>query len=364
MKARAEGPGRPPAVARQPSPRRCPLFRSGRPGRGASVVLVVTLAAALAAPARAQSPSRDAQDSGSSNEGALFLLLPVGAKAVALGRAMTALAGAESVWWNPAGLAEVREGRFLVYRGDHLAGEATAASAILTHSALGTGGISYQLLDVGTIDVTDTGGNVVGKLVGRNHLGVISLATRFWQKLGVGLNFKIVQSRFTCQGQCTDAGVTATTFAVDSGVQFSGLAGLPLRIGAMVAHAGSDLQIVNEEQADPLPTRLRVAAAYDVLGHFIDSDELGLSVAVELEDRWRNPGKPAKYVGTEFTAGSGEALYVRAGYVFGAEQQVDGAAVGVGLRYDRFDLALAKSLATSGLAGESEPVHISFGFVF
>jgi len=43
---------------------------------------------------------------------------------------------------------------------------------------------------------------------------------------------------------------------------------------------------------------------------------------------------------------------------------VDGAAVGLGLRYESFDLGIAKSLAASTLAGDQEPVHVSFGFVF
>ena len=30
----------------------------------------------------------------------------------------------------------------------------------------------------------------------------------------------------------------------------------------------------------------------------------------------------------------------------------------------RFDMALAKSLASSPFPGESEPIHISFGFIF
>jgi len=44
----------------------------------------------------------------SSDEGAPFLLLPVGADAVSLGRAVTALPGQESAFWNPAGLASLQ----------------------------------------------------------------------------------------------------------------------------------------------------------------------------------------------------------------------------------------------------------------
>ena len=60
-----------------------------------------------------------AQESpGTSGEGAPFLLLPVGAKAVALGRAMTAVEGAEGAFWNPAGLAGAGRSQIVLFRGE------------------------------------------------------------------------------------------------------------------------------------------------------------------------------------------------------------------------------------------------------
>jgi hypothetical protein len=217
-------------------------------------------------------------------------------------------------------------------------------------------------MDVGTQDVTDLEGNVIGTLTGRNHLGVVSIATHLGGLLAVGANLKLVRFQLTCRGQCNDAGVSASSVSVDVGAQLTNPAGIPLTVGAMVAHAGSSFG--TEQQADPLPTRLRVAAAYEVLGHFVTTDELSLQLTAEVEDRWRDLASPAAYLGAEFAAGGQDALFIRAGYVLGAEQQLDGASVGVGLKYERFDIALAKSLASSPLSGESEPIHISFGWVF
>jgi hypothetical protein len=282
---------------------------------------------------------------------------------------MTAMGGPESAFWNPAGLAQVEGGRFLVYRGDHpVAGTATAVSLLLTRRLAAVGG-SYQLIDIGSQDVTDIEGNVIGTLTGRNHLAILSVASSFRGLLALGANVKLVRFQFTCRGQCNDAGVSASSIAVDAGLQVTNPGGIPLTVGALLAHAGSDFG--TEEQADPLPTRMRAAAAYEVLGHFMTTDELSLTLTAEVEDRWRDPGSPATYLGAEFTAGRldptagrRDALHVRAGYVFGAEQQLDGASVGVGLQYQRFDMALAKSLASSPFPGESEPIHISFGFIF
>ena len=89
-----------------------------------AVALTLVAALALAPPLVAQ------DEGGSSTEGALFLLLPVGSMGVSLGHAVTALGGPETVWWNPAGLAGVGEGRAMLLRGEDVAGESTALSVL------------------------------------------------------------------------------------------------------------------------------------------------------------------------------------------------------------------------------------------
>jgi hypothetical protein len=306
-----------------------------------------------------------AQERGSGGEGALFLLLPVGAQAVSLGRAMTAVEGSEGVFWNPAGLASVGRNLFVVSRGEQVAGTATALSGLFTRPGLGTAGASYLLLDVGDQEVTDELGNVLGTVSVRNHLGVVSGAARLTNALSAGVSFKVVQFRYGCRGtMCRDRGTTATTYAFDAGLQGSPLEWL--RVGAMVAHVGPRLQVLNAEQADPLPARMRLAASYDVVHFFTDSDGFGGWLAVEVQDRLRDPGVPSLYLGMEFTAGTTDALYLRAGYVLSdladrlqAADPEDGARVGLGIQYGRLGMSIAKSLAVSTLTGETEPVHVT-----
>jgi hypothetical protein len=218
-------------------------------------------------------------------------------------------------------------------------------------------------VELGEQEGTDGEGNVVGTLSNRNHLAIVSVATSFLGRVNFGFNFKVLQFRQSCRGLCLDAGVTATNYAVDAGVQLAGLAGLPLRLGVMAAHVGPRYQFHNEEQADPLPTRVRFAAAYDVDGPEVPGTDLRLTLAGEVEDRWRNPGSPAVYLGSQFTAAVEQALLqLRAGYVWNGDH-VDGAAVGVAIHYDRFDLGIAKSLAAN-ITQDVEPVHVSFGLTF
>lgn len=321
-------------------------------------VAALVLGAALATGAGAQ------QGDPSSTEGALFLLLPVGAQAVSMGRAMTAMPGPESSFWNPAGLASVDRSQAVLLRGDHAVGTATALSLLAARPGLGTLGVSYLLLDIGDQDLTDLDGNVLGTVSVRNHLGVASGSARLLERLDAGLSFKIVRFQLSCRGICPDAGTTATTYALDAGIQLTPTTELPLRFGAMVAHVGPRLQVLNAEQADPLPSRVRLAAAYDVLSAFVDSDEVEGWLAIEVQDRLRDPGSLSLYLGSELTAGRDDSLYLRAGYVVGDLDQEDGARVGLGLRYERFELAIAKSLAVSTLVGETEPVHVTFSIGF
>lgn len=295
-------------------------------------------------------------------EGALFLLLPVGAQGVSLGRAMTWVEGPEGAFWNPAGLAAVDRSQAVIIRGDHVVGNATALTTLWAKPGAGTLGVSYFLLDAGDIDQTDEFGNYTGSITIRNHLGIVSAATNVLPSIAVGVNFKVIRFQLACRGICADRGTTATTYAIDAGVQTKPTE--RLRIGAMIAHLGPSLQVLNADQADPLPTRLRLSAAYNFVAALTDAADVQGWFAVEVEDRMRELGSLSVYFGTELTAGVVDALSLRAGYVFSDLDQEDGGRVGLGLRYERFDLSIAKSLAVSTLTGATEPVHVTFTIGF
>lgn len=323
---------------------------------------VAAMAALIGAGVALPADGQEIGEGTEAQEGALFLLLPVGAQGVGLGRAMTALPSEEGAFWNPAGLAEQTRRRAMVYRGEQLAGDATAVNVLLPWSRVGTFGLSYLLLDVGTQDLRDEFGNALGSISVRNHVGIGSFATSFFDRIHAGINMKLVQFRVTCRGQCPDLETTSTAYAVDAGLQVQPFANTPLRLGWMVAHAGTEFQILNQDQADPLPTRVRFAVAYDVLHRFVDDPSFNLWLSLETEDRARDLGSPSLYAGLNFAAA--DLFFVRAGYVAGQLDQTDGASVGVGFRFDRFDLNLAKSLNPSMVTGESEPIHVTFGVAF
>ena len=323
--------------------------------RAQSLIIAAAMLALAVGPGVAQGQDDRA-------EGAIFLLLPVGAQSVSLGRAMSWVEGAEGAFWNPAGLAGVTESQGILFRGEHpAAGAATAATVLWAAEGTGTLGASYYLLDAGEIDKTDEFGNYTGTITIRNHVGVISAATRLGDAIAAGLNFKVIRFQLGCRGICEDEGTTATTYAVDAGIQ-SMIDNL--RVGAMLAHLGPGLQVLNAEQTDPLPSRIRIAAAYEVVSSITENEALSAWLAFEIEDRVYSLGNLSYYLGMEVAAGNVDRLSLRTGYVWSDLQQEDGGRVGLGLRFERFELSIAKSLAVSSLTGETEPVHVTFAIRF
>jgi hypothetical protein len=331
--------------------------RNLRGRRWAAVVVIGTL---LAFPEVSQ-----AQGGGlPTEEGAPFLLLPTGARGVGMGRAMTALPSAEAGWWNPAGLARLEGGRALLTRGEHITGDALGVSIVTRVRGLGVVGGSYQLLDQGTLDATDGEGNVVGSLTIRNHLALVSYALPLWRWLDVGANLKYLRFELGCRGQCPEGRVRSSSYALDLGARGQPLPGRPLDLGVSLVHVGPEFR--NEEAGigAPLPARPRAGFAWEPWSTFIEEERLAVLLALDVEDRFREPGDPAVMVGAEFSAGTEDRIYIRGGYTLLRATGVEGGAAGFGVRYDRFELDLARALPSGVIASQQEPVHLTLGIRF
>ncbi len=336
--------------------------------RRSSLALVAALAVPLLAPLapRASGAELLAQEGGPSQpqegpECCLLLLVPVGARASAMGGAITARTGVDAAFANPAGLAGLEGSRVVIHHSDiSVNTQVDAFSAVFTPWGMSFG-LSYQLFDKGEIPTTDVFGQPTGELVLRDHLISGSFATPLTGGLSLGVNYRVFQQRIDCNGQCGGEESTATTNAIDAGVQYRPLWHPALELGLAVVNAGPGLQVVNAAQADPLPGRIHIGAAYDVLAPTTVDDRVALRVAADVRDVLREPGSPTVAFGVELDVQ--QAVFLRAGYAPG-EGLGTGAAVGVELRYDRFDVAVSRSFVNSQLGADTEPFQVSFGLNF
>src|SRR5438093_239652 len=104
------------------------------------------------------------------NSGALFLLFPVGAQAVAMGQTAATLDGrGEAAFWNPAGLATLEHSEFALNTASLAAGATHALTAYYPSHGFGVLGGAVYLVDYGDLERTDSADNTVARIAPRNR---------------------------------------------------------------------------------------------------------------------------------------------------------------------------------------------------
>jgi hypothetical protein len=306
-----------------------------------------------ASPVWGQEPAAPAEG------GATFLLLPVGARAAALGQAAIADAGdSESAFWNPAGLALIRQAELAIQFASTFASNNTAIAAYLPTNRLGVLGIAGYLVDFGSQEVVPGPGAPTGRISLKNIELLASYATELPAHFTLGFNYKLIQFRQDCSGDCgTTRTVVGTTHGVDIGLQYAVGGSDNLRLGLAVRHLGFKLQLENRDQADPLPTRVQFGVVYRL---FLapptpDAPErLDARFLLDVQNAWGRYNDPDARVGVEL--GYAEFVRLRAGYAF-LHSESRGPSVGVGLRFGQISFDIARIFFDS--SNFDEPVHIS-----
>jgi hypothetical protein len=316
----------------------------------------------VGSPALLQAQGTTEPGSDVDREGADFLLLPVGARTVGMGGAVTAQRGnAESVIWSPAGIAALDEGRLLF---NHHEGVFDVRSEVLSFlwptKKVGTLGLTYYLVDFGDLSSTGEDGTVIGTLSVRNQEFLVTLAGRLIGNLEAGVSYKLVQLIFRCQGFCEDQqSFTNSTHAFDASLIYHDLVGLPLDLGASIRHFGFSLD--GEDAGDLLPTRVRLGFSYELLSSFTSDSTFALALVGDLEDEWRDLGAPDFMLGSELAVA--DQFFLRVGYAF-LEAGLGGPALGFGLTQDWFYVNLSRGFSDLSSATGEESTQVSFGVIF
>jgi len=312
-----------------------------------------------------RTPAARAQGSSAGVEGGAFLLLPVGARAVALGQAATADGGSsEAVFWNPAGLASLARGEFAVYHYDAFFGSGDAIAIAVPSSRLGTFAVTAYLVNYGDLAVTraDLGPEPVGQISPRNVELMASYATDVGP-LAAGISYKLVQFRVDCTGDCSNVPTAAgTTHAVDLGVQYAFGGWRPVVVGVSLRNLGFNLQVNNRAQADPLPARLSVGVSAQVVRPAAGVEGVDARVLADVQGTvLEGPLTTVTLVGVE--SGVGSTLRLRFGYAF-LNSNARGPSLGFGVRFGSIAFDLARTFNAAQDVGDTEPVQFNFRVVF
>ena len=301
------------------------------------------------------------------NAGALFLLFPVGAQAVAMGQTAAALDGrGEAAFWNPAGLATMERSEVALNTASLAAGPTHALTAYFPSRGLGVLGAAVYLVDYGNLERTDSANVTIGRIAPRNIEFLVSYATALAGTFALGVNYKLVEFVVDCSGDCSNfLGGHGVTHALDVGGQVTVGAAGALRLAVVMRNVGFKLQVNNRDQADPLPSRLLVGAAYRMalpaaVG-VSGADRLDLKVAADVDSPWGSDGESEMRVGID--VGYQRLLRVRGGYAF-VRDGLSGPSVGMGVTSGSVGVDLARTFLTGSELSASNPTFFSFRVVF
>jgi hypothetical protein len=297
------------------------------------------------------------------SEGALFLLLPTGAQSVGMGEAMVAASpGSEGIWWNPASMAAQGKRELAIHYSKTVSGVADAFSFVHPSRTFGTTALSLSVLDLGEQQVTDVLGQTIGVIFPRDVVLAGTYAAQVTNRLNAGFNYKIVQVRVDCTGQCATVGdEVQSSRAVDMGAQYRVEAGAPLIFGIALRNLGGKLNSAETNQGQPLPTQLELGAMYRLkfLDHYVKDMEW--RAAGSWVDSRSFGGKSVR-LGTDVVYEG--TVHLRAGFVGHDRLSDASASLGFGLQSNGFVFDIARTFG--GLPDDSghSPVWISLRYLF
>jgi hypothetical protein len=239
-----------------------------------SWILIVTAAGAVAIPQALLAQGESAVP---------FLLLAPNARADAMGEAGGALADdAAAAFWNPAGLAFLSGQEvsithsnllpqfqqsdlfydYLAYR-NHLDDWGGTFSATLTYESLGE------------FNETRDTPDIISTFRAYEMAVTAGYATKVFSDFGVGLNLRYIRSSlapFNVQGQDRQGVASTVSFDVAGlwkpqvlNIPGIGDIGQRFNVGLNLSNLGPKLTYIDQAQADPLPTNLRLALSGQII---------------------------------------------------------------------------------------------------
>jgi len=279
--------------------------------------------------------------------GAQQLLIPVGARTIAMGGAFNAMvSGNEAIYWNPAGLAAseaTAEATFcnLQWIADTQVNFFAVSSKF---GRLGSFALSAKIFSFGEFEQTtefETEGTGLMVEPSITTIG-FTFSRQMTDRIFFGFNAKLISESFLR--------MSTTGIAFDFGVQYISSVGVRMGLtlnnfGGMMKYTGEDLQhtvdipyteagsqpldLRIEAQSFELPSTFEIGIAYD----YRLSDQHIMTVATNYKNQ--NYGLDEIMGGVEY--GFNDMFFVRGGYSHAPEGDEDdnifGFTAGVGIKY-------------------------------
>ncbi|MFC1553717.1 PorV/PorQ family protein [candidate division KSB1 bacterium] len=303
---------------------------------------------------------------------ALFLLIAPGARAGGIGEANVALANdAYATFWNPAGLGKITGKQLSGMHTQWLPGFNLGdmyydfASYVQRFEGIGTMGFNVTYVNWGDQVHTDEIGTDLGTFSSYEMAVGVSYGTDLSETFSVGSTMKYIYSRLSpySSGEQQGEGV-GSSVAVDLGLLWVPMFSKRTTIGMNMQNLGPKITYVDADQADPLPSNLKLGVAYRALESEFNKLTVTLDFNKQLvrKDEEGNSDPFYKAIFTSWTDG-------------GFSYQVKRANIGGGAEYwysDLFSLRAGyfyedigeRRFATFGAGIKLSAYQFDFGYIY
>ncbi len=272
--------------------------------------------------------------------GLTFLQLGIGARAVAMGEAYTAIANdGSALFFNPAALSFAKQTELMLMHKEWIAGSTTEFFSSTIHGEKISYGMSLNATSVSDIEIRTQPGPAQGTFSARNVAFSGALSYALINSLSIGMNGKYLYEKIFVN--------EANGYALDFGASY--YVDEHLSLGVALANIGSMNELRTE--TSKLPSTVRAGAGYSAL--FEDNFKYTFSgdiVKLFSEKTIRT------HLGGEIVYNNLVAL--RAGYQFGYE--IKNISTGFGVHYGivQFDYAFVPLIS---VAGSTHTFSLTFG---
>jgi hypothetical protein len=188
--------------------------------------------------------------------GGVFLKLGIGARAIGMGEAFTAVAGdSNAMCWNPAGMADITTRKINFMHNEWLVGTHYEHLSYITPFNQGVLCAGMTYLGSGDIDLREDSPEKKGTYQAYDFALISGYAWKISDDMSVGITGKLLHSKihdYDANGFALDIGFLRTTPVADN-----------LLFGGVIQNIGSKLKFKSD--GDPLPLIFKLGISYNML---------------------------------------------------------------------------------------------------
>lgn len=222
-----------------------------------------------------------------SESAVLFLKIAPGGRYGGMGEAGVALADdAGATWWNPAGLAYQNQSQITMMHANWLPQFHLPdlyydfISYTYPVQDMGTFGAHLIFLNLGSSTRTDEAGNEQGTFSTYEGALGLSYGTMMTKNTALGMSARFIYSHLADRGAGAEKGSgVATGIGIDVGVLHKPKFLPGLQLGANLSNLGPKIAYIDAAQADPIPTSIKLGAAY----HVVDTEFNKVTVVGDID---------------------------------------------------------------------------------